>query len=308
MEQDILKALELLKQGHVGKVSANIYTLPNAVVFRDIKERQSVFSQVQEVIAVKTSEGVILGNSSRMQGLEDQRYKHSINPARIQRILSDHVTMIPFTLFKELGLDVLSCQVIDSGPAEILLESNGRDLWGGENNKAKMVERHFTGARLFKALTKNRGNGIPYEAKYFLVDVDRREVEHNIINFFVAELPDKVETIEEAYKMLKPKEVVMFENNTGKSVDRQGEFFFLPTRSDIFNLTDEKESISRIQVGNSRPNYVQKGWKIGNEFYVSGEITHSGREHAPLKLDTNMWYKVVPNTSKVNFQLTGDID
>jgi hypothetical protein len=305
MENDILKAIELLKVGQVGKVSATIYTLPNAVVFRDVKERNSMFEQIQEVIIIKTNEGVILGNSSRMQGLEDQRYKHSINPARVQRILSEHVTMIPFTVFKEAGLDLLTCSILDSGPAETLKEKQG--------HKAEMLDRHFTGARLFKALTKNRGNGVPYEAKYFLVDADRREIEHGIINFFLAEIPVKVETIEDAYLALKPKEVSDFESETGLPVDRQGEFFFLPVQLDQLddvNPFDMENRIDRIQVGNSRPNYVQEGFESNGRFFVRGKISHSGREHADLHLGNELgfWFKVVPNTSKANFQLTGDID
>lgn len=304
METEILKAIELLKAGKTGKVSKTIFTVENAVVFRDVKETSlGNIQNLQEVIAIKTNSGVILGNSSRMQVLEDQRYKLKIQPATIQRILSDHITMIPFSVFQEAGLDLLSCEIVDSGPAETLKEY-------ANNSTVVTIDRHFTGARLFKALTKNRGNGIPYEATYFLCDVDRREVEHNIINFFLAELPKKCDTIAEAYEMLKPDEVKQAEKN-GVKVERQGEFFFIKDSGFMVDLAErynKAHEIRQIRVGNSRPNSVEHGIEVEGTFYVRGKISHTGREHADLFLPPMHWFKVVPNTSKANFQLTGDID
>lgn len=307
MENDILKAIELLKSGKTGKVSKNIYTVENAVVFRDIKESYNKeFKNVQEVIAIKTNEGVILGNSSRMQELEDRRFKKIIQPARIQRILSDVITMIPFTVFKEAGLDLLSCSILDSGQAETLKEL--KDRWSTET-----IDRHFTGARLFKATSKqfladNKTVAVKQE-RYFLVDVDRNEIKHNIINFFLAEIPEKCSSIVEAYDLLKPNEVKLFEQNTNTEVLRQGEFFFIPTKLTInqYNgITDKK--IREIRLGNSRPNRVENGFEFEGNIYVNGTISHTGREHKDLELDKTRWFKVVPNTSKANFQLTGDID
>jgi hypothetical protein len=310
MEQNILDAIELLKQGKTGKVSNVIFTVENAVVYRAIKEDYHGFNglkNVQEIIAIKTNSGTILGNSSRMIALEDKRLKTRIEPARIQRILSDHITMIPFSVFTEAGLDLLTCEIVDQWEAETLKEKN-INAWRAEDKPT--IDRHYTGARLFKASPKHVDdqpimNKAVKQDKYFLCDVDRREVEHNIINFFLAELPEKCDTIKEAYEMLKPSEVKMFEQNTGKEVLRQGEFFFIPTF-----VGDDKETnpIRQIRVGNSRPNTVEKGFQIGNTFYVTGKISHTGREHADLELDKKRWFKVVPNTSKANFQLTGDID
>lgn len=315
MESDIIKAIELLKSGKVGKVSKNIFTVANAVVFRDVKDSHHGAYKVQEIIAIKTNSGVILGNSSRMAQLEDQRYKTIIQPARIQRILSEMITMIPFSVFNEAGLDILTCEIVDSGEAETLKE------WK-HSYSARMdqetIERHFTGARLFKAMPKGilkkdyTTRAFSANAKYFLCDVDRGEIQHNIINFFLAELPEKCGTIEEAYLMLKPDEVKTAEKN-GLVVPRQGEFFFVPldelSAARALNvLPDDKDEIREIRVGNSRPNRVERGYKIGELFLVSGTISHTGREHKDLELPKSQWFKVVPNTSKANFQLTGDID
>lgn len=308
METQILEAIELLKAGKTGKVSTNIFTVENAVVFRDIKERYQKFERIQEIIAIKTNSGVILGNSSRMPGLEDQRFRKIIQPARIQRILSEHITMIPFSVFQEAGLDLLTCEIVDSGEAETLKE---HDTSYSRNVENKTIDRHFTGARLFRALNKTLlidGKTLAVkQEKYFLCDVDRREVEHGIINFFLAELPDKCSSISDAYTMLKPEEVKMFERNTGKEVLRQGEFFFIPSHLGD-DLSDKASPIREIRVGNSRPNRVEKGFMVGDKIYVTGTVSHTGREHKDLELPLNQWFKVVPNTSKANFQLTGDID
>lgn len=307
MENDIIKAIELLKTGKTGKVGKNIFTVENAVVFRDIKEGYHAFNRVQEVIAVKTNAGVILGNSSRMVELEDRRFKNSINPARVQRLLSEYVTMIPFSVFLEAGLDLLTCEIVDAGPAETLIEFE-KKYYGVS---ARPIERHFTGARLFKANTKNmtfeviNGESVRL-SKYFLVDVDRREVDHGIINFFLAELPAACSTIADAYSMLKPNEVKMFEENTGVEVPRQGEFFFIPTALLVGQV--DGDVIREIRVGNSRPNRVEIGLNVDGTLLVSGTVSHTGREHADLTLDSRRLFKVVPNTSKANFQLTGDID
>jgi hypothetical protein len=122
-------------------------------------------------------------------------------------------------------------------------------------------------------------------------------------------LPEKCSTIEEAYEMLKPDEVKRAED-IGETIYRQGEFFFIPAYSidgETF-IPQGGEEITQIRIGNSRPNTVSEGYAINGKFYVTGKISHTGREHADLFLDIFKWYKVVPNTSKANFQLTGDID
>ncbi len=61
-----------------------------------------------------------------------------------------------------------------------------------------------------------------------------------------------------------------------------------------------------LRAGNNRPNWVERGLMYDGVAIVSGEITHSGREHMPITLDT--WHVAVPNTSITSWQLNGDID
>jgi hypothetical protein len=89
----------------------------------------------------------------------------------------------------------------------------------------------------------------------------------------------------------------------GKQVLRQGEWFFVST-----NVDPKGNEIKpmELRAGANRPNRAELGFQNGNETYVSGTITHSGREHAPLKLKG--WYTVFPNTAIESFTITGDID
>lgn len=307
MEQNLLDTMELFKAGKTGK-NGNFFAVVNAVVYRDIKENHDgTFSNIQDILVIRTNSGILLGNSSRLKNLEDKRYTTKLEPSRVQRILSETISMIPFSVFSEAGLDLMTCEIVDSGPAETLMEKTDVTEFGHGQPRKKEIARHYTGARLFRAKSKNPLTLQTH--KYFLCDVDRREISHGIINFFLAELPEKCGSIVEAYDMLKPTEVKNAEAN-GIQVQRQGEFFFIA--STVKNFI-ECPIIRQIQVGNSRPNRVEKGHSVtdtkGNtEFYVTGTISHTGREHADLELDKTKWFKVVPNTSKANFQLTGDID
>jgi hypothetical protein len=61
-----------------------------------------------------------------------------------------------------------------------------------------------------------------------------------------------------------------------------------------------------LRAGKNRPNNAEDGRTIGEKSYVTGKITHSGREHKPIELKG--WYEVVPNTAIGSFTITGDID
>ena len=61
-----------------------------------------------------------------------------------------------------------------------------------------------------------------------------------------------------------------------------------------------------LRAGRNRPNTASKGFELDGITYVSGELTHRGREHHPIQLEG--WYKPVPNTAIGSFQISGDID
>lgn len=311
-----------------------------------------------DTVAVKLQSGLLLGNASILPNVGaywTYGSKHANRKVTmIQRLLEQRIPMLPFTVFQQLRLDVNDLVVVDDGPAETVTRRVPNPNFSHSKPESKsnprMLEEtvHFTGAKLFRA-----------GEVHFLFDIDRREIEQKIFNPFVVKLPRPCGTIADAYKALKPEAVLRAEKQ-GKTVLRQGEWFFVPaqapslprlTRDDRMIaalarsfqsrwgsepgeiaervtasllafmpekkaklLGDRAERIIaklpkslELHAGRNRPNEVSMGIEVSKgKFRVSGVVTHSGREHAPLQL--NGWFDAVPNTAQESWQITGDID
>ena len=123
---------------------------------------------------------------------------------------------------------------------------------------------------------------------------------------------------------LKPKEVFEAESK-GLTVERQGEWFFIPinnademlsqlsSREVFMGELDKDGEIDAygsrtyvLRAGQNRPNYAQNGFTFDGKAYVSGLIEHSGREHRTVNL--KQWCYAIPNTATESFTITGDID
>lgn len=257
------------------------------------------------VIAQRVNANTYIGNSSalsligRSVSFGNERLNRDVTP--IQERLNQYIPMIPFNVFKEANLDLTKYRLIDKGAEQNIvrkIESGKRDKKG--EPIFKDVDVHFTGASLFEI-----------EGQQFLFDIDRREIEHKIFNAFLVKLPKHVNTIEQAYVSLKPKEVLDAESK-GLTVLRQGEWFFIPVKGEYeHDMRDSWRNAGKrepmpftLKAGPNRPNTAQFGnTEMG---YVKGLVEHSGREHAPLKL--MQWYKPIPNTATESFTITGDVD
>jgi hypothetical protein len=106
---------------------------------------------------------------------------------------------------------------------KIKKDEHGRTIWKIVKgwgykfiDKRQLETRHFVGAMLLSV-----------SRKYFLFDIDRREVEHYRFNPFLTQLPSKATSIREAYELLKPVQVKKALKQ-GLKVQRQGEWFFIP--------------------------------------------------------------------------------
>lgn len=282
---------------------------------------------------------VVLGNSSILPlvGRTIAYGNESLNRSEtlIQRKLAVKATMVPFSVFEQAKLDLNKYRVIERGPEETAKKTE--DYYDYKEDKiAKKVNKvHFTGASLFEV-----------EGQQFLFDIDRREQQHGIFNPFLVELPRKVKTIAEAYQSLKPKVVMDAEKKGLKVLRQGEWFFIPSKGPKQTKLTEKQklaaiassagswtikdlkksfgakfvnaaikmgkqaaESLPRalsLQAGQNRPNTVETGLKQGDTTYVTGKVSHSGREHADLVLKG--WYTAVPNTSTKSFTITGDID
>lgn len=279
-----------------GKFISNGKTL---VALQMKKEYNGQVKEFRDIIAHKYSEEIIV-NASRLRILEDETRRLSrtaLHP--IQAEFEGKVTMMPLYQFQDMKLKLDKLKIIDSGKPEKVLVKDGVK-YNKETNKYEdnIVERHFTGARLFQI-----------DGKTYLFDIDREEIKHKIFNPFLVELNldevmNKPLTIKDAYETLIPIEVKQAMNN-GVKVIRQGEWFLIKDRPK--KDTDLLENLGGVlQVGDNRPNYVDE--KLKGEELVSGLMRHSGREHRDVKLDTKFWWRPVPNTASRSFTITGDVD
>lgn len=268
---------------------------------------------VQDTIAIRLPNGHVIGNSSVLPHIGMRMsFGHRVlnrNETSVQRYLSQHVPMIPFTVFEQAKLDINTFIMVDKGTEETV--TRYRTKYDSKGRERKVKESvHFTGTSLFTV-----------SGKTYLFDIDRREIKEGIFNPFLVEIPSKftVKTIAAAYEALKP-DKVKDALKRGIKVLRQGEWFFIPTKvkadmlknTKVYGIdTDPNKPVyqretMRLEAGQNSPNYAQKGFIYNNVAYVSGKVEHSGREHADLIL--NGWYVAIPNTAINSFTITGDID
>lgn len=330
-------AYELVNENNVTieGIKAKLKEKNAYVKFRYIETESTVIA-----FRVKRNDRYLyVGNSSVLSAVgRTVSYGHVSDNTRqtvIQRLLEAKMPMIPFTVFEQAKLNVKSIEFVEQGKAEHVLRK--RTINNSHTDyKDKIIEEnvHFTGNSLFKVGTK-----------YFLFDLDRREVKHKIFNPFLSEIPGKPKTIAEAYSMLKPDVVKRAEAN-GLEVKRQGEWFFIPSPAPLIPKLSEAEQMLAVidneygipewlrkligkdklkhmekqrdairdrlpktvtlRAGNNRPNTAELGLTVGDKTYIKGHVKHSGREHADLRLTE--WHVAVPNTAVNSFTITGDID
>lgn len=316
----------------------NYFVDGNTLYFRTTDNSLHIPKLIEHVIATKISHKgmqLIVGNSSVLPYLERKGQRLNNKQTEVQRILSALIPMLPFSVFEQAKLDVQKLVIVEQAKDETVQLSTRNPKYKEKFNsdtgemepvndepETLLVPRHFTGASLFRI-----------GSEFYLFDVDRREIEHGIFNPFLVNLPKAAKTIAEAYNSLKPQAVKDAEKK-GLEVLRQGEFFFIPvdakTNAGIEALLSagvhrgELDSLT-LSAGPNRPNYahgieVKDGARLkrsdlewnahrsvkADAVFVIGEVTHSGREHAPLEL--NGWYTAHANTAMKSFTITGDVD
>ena len=293
-------ALETFIKGSGKPVKVDSYTIkPNlvtqdgkTVAFRDVQGQVFMNS---ELLKVSSFESKFLGGQSLIQ----------------QNIRKISKFNIPFNVLDSAGLKLSETKVLEQGP------ESDHEIRTSQYNDKQTQTRHFTGALLLE----NSG-------RKFLMDIDRNEIKYGIFNAFFVEVDKSATTIEQAYDTMKPL-IVKTAEKSGLKVERQGEWFFIPTNETLTIHEDNVLSWDRegkdkvflrhnISHGKGRPNSLYKPVGFGAlDSLVGGVVTHSGREHKDLDLgstqntDKTTTYKlwqVVPNTTVGNFTITGDID
>lgn len=324
--ENVKWAEKLLEKSRNGEVSIIDYRFNKdsfiESVSQDYSNRLKVQYLAENEIARKihTPKGrITLGNSAMLDLIGRKvaygTEKNNRSETEIQRLLATKVPMLPFPVFEQAQMDLSTLNILEQGGAETVKRKQMR--YSAKEKKrveylqeVHLQEVHFTGASLFSIASSVDGTRTVY-----LFDLDRNEIKHGIFNPFLVKMPHDVASIKEAYEALKPDEVKKALKK-GLNVRRQGEWFFIPLPKSKQNVKPDmepgwgdnrgKKVVTRIELraGPNRPNYAQMG--VAKKSLVKGIISHAGREHKDLRLDT--WCKAVPNTAQESFTITGDID
>ena len=132
--------------------------------------------------------------------------------------------------------------------------------------------------------------------RYFLLSVDNSQ-------YFGVELPEKVGTIKEAFKSLIPPQA------KGKKVDRQGEWFFIPTPGFKVPLLEEVIRASAIELPRTRDanEHMLEGEiiidKEGNIFAYDFNCEHD--QHETISGGQSSWCQIVKNLAVQSFSMDG---
>lgn len=138
---------------------------------------------------------------------------------------------------------------------------------------------------------------IRYGRKYYLSSMDGA-------NYFISLLPGKVETVDQAFEMLKPAEI------NGTPYHRQGEWFFVPVAATVpkkeikkqqYLINREKELPRHHRV---RDYVVQFGHKHP---LVRGTVRHDNRDHRMLNLG-EQWHLAIESNHKMSWGAAGNVD
>lgn len=296
---------------------------------------------VRTVVAIKIG-NTFIGNASILPQVGRRCAYGSIQANRseteIQRRLSSVITMIPFTVFTEAKLDISKLKMIEKAKAETVTRNREtREYRNGKYINVKIKETvHYTGAALFsigpkcflfdidrreikngifnaflvelaksaKTITaayaglkptlvvkaERAGNTVLRQGEWFFIPVSKGEL-GKVMKFKAFHT--------KTYLRLGPNRPN--EASTGVSFNKDGK----PKESveRILSLL-ESEDVEYDKIEDLRLK-LESHLSIA-ETYVTGKISHTGREHKDLKLKT--WFRVVPNTSVRSFTIRGDVD
>jgi len=288
---------------------------------------------------------VVLGNSSILPlvGRTVAYGNESLNRSEtlIQRKLAVKATMVPFSVFEQAKLDLNKYRVIERGPEEKAKKTEQIYNYKEGKKENKVTEVHFTGASLFEVEgqqflfdidRREQQHGIfnpflvklPRKVKTIaeayqslkpkaVVDAEKKglKVLRQGEWFFIPSKGPKQTKLTERQKLTAMAATVgRWATRATRATRDLKQAFGAKFVNNVVKMGKEiSESLPRalsLQAGQNRPNTVQTGLKQGDTTYVTGKVSHSGREHADLILKG--WYVAVPNTSTKSFTITGDID
>jgi len=229
---------------------------PRELIYQTVSNDS--YSQSKEtltdVIATTLPSGKVLGNASILPLIGRQVSYGNENPNRsvtkIQTLMEGRKEFdsIPFSVFQEAKLNLTTYTELDSTGEENVTRKVQNPKWSSwkeDETVPEFIEEtvHFMGARLFSV---ESNTDLGDKKIKFLFDIDRKEIDNKIFNPFLVQVPENgtpITSINQAYDCLMPNEVKDAIAN-GEHVKRQGEWFFIPTKtnplSKIAGLTEEQ--------------------------------------------------------------------
>jgi hypothetical protein len=97
---------------------------------------------------------------------------------------------------------------------------------------------------------------------------------------------------------------VLTEDEMSKYNEARGEY--KKAHTEFTNLMSWAPRAGQLRTGENSPNNVEMFAQVDGDIYVKGLVTHTGREHADMMLDT--WHIAIPNTAIMSYQVTGEVD
>jgi len=240
--------------------------------------------------------------------------------------------VIPFTVLNNADLTpIRKIEIMDK------TEEQYRDVkYTDKNGRKQIRQEHLLG-----------GSVIKYNQKHFLSSTDTTSATWGN-GYFLTELAEPVESVEEAFESLKPLLVKQFECELEDSeapsdlILRQGEWFFVKIDRESFvkpvkfckgimcmekiamrneflpsgdSATAHHRATRLIYIGNGKGCYFDKkekrhvSYRIAPGFYCRGTIRHVNGEHKMLKLGNGKeWYHAVRNRQVRSWSYDGRVD
>jgi len=247
--------------------------------------------------------------------------KYSSSTSAHQSKCFRHATIqLPFTTLRQAKIDYMLFNLVDH-------EQQRWDLVGYSKRDSMDKTIHITVAE-YEALSGLAQDGwfpneerrpesavIEQDGRYFLSSMDGQQ-------YFICELPEPAETVEDAFELLKPKEV------TTNDFLRQGEWFFVQTEAPMEVLKDGNpipvDKLNKLMYKTMENKFVlpnrdtggsshiaTRGIMLNGDTYVSGHIRHSRQEHPMLKLsnsDHPLIFKAYENRAIGSWSADGRVD
>lgn len=194
-----------------------------------------------------------------------------------------------FRIFRGIGNDVRVLDY-DKGKEQVLLFV--------KEPKRRFIEVRFDADKRRDVEIERE---TPDYIRRYLLGMDERHL-------FISELPDrqgKINTIEDAHRVLKPHEVKDAKKCESLKAHRQGEWFFRKaTQSELSSIEEHLETygkLSLIQTNSAiaraeKPHIAEQLLRIDDATFVRGKVCHS--DHKTLKFIS--WHRVFRNAEKLD--------